>query len=187
MSSTSYHEPTALIVLSAISLGVAAVVAAWIMLDIIIRKGWRSMMLIMIPVYVINALYLWPITLWTYLKYGRPQIPESHKQKDRFEDTHQSELSHEERHSADGKYATEPSPRHHQDQQDADTHEGHEGHHGSDRPMFATVTIGVCHCGAGCVLGDVVGEWLVYGTHAAFGSPPRLLWAEYLVGKLFVY
>ena len=37
-------------------------------------------------------------------------------------------------------------------------------HHGSsDRPMFATITIAVCHCGAGCLLGDVVGEWLVYG------------------------
>ena len=25
-----------------------------------------------IPVYVLNALYLWLITIWTYLKYGRP-------------------------------------------------------------------------------------------------------------------
>lgn len=25
-----------------------------------------------------------------------------------------------------------------------------------DRPMFATVTVAVCHCGAGCLLGDIV-------------------------------
>merc|ERR1712227_1071718 len=53
--------------------------------------------------------------------------------------------------------------------------------------MFATVTVGVCHCGAGCVLGDIVGEWLVYGTNAAFGSPPRLLWAEMLVDFGFAF
>lgn len=28
-----------------------------------------------IPVYVLNALYLAPITLWTYLNYGRPNAP----------------------------------------------------------------------------------------------------------------
>ena len=31
--------------------------------------------LLRIPVYVINALYLWPITVWTYLKFGRPVVP----------------------------------------------------------------------------------------------------------------
>lgn len=44
------------------------------------------------------------------------------------------------------------------------------GHHmhdmGGDRPMWATVFVGVSHCGAGCVLGDLVGEWLIYGTGA---------------------
>ena len=39
----------------------------------------------------------------------------------------------------------------------------------------------VCHCGAGCVLGDVVGEWLVYGTNATING--RLLWTDYLVGE----
>jgi len=37
------------------------------------------------------------------------------------------------------------------------------------------------------VLGDIVGEWLVYGTNAAFGSPPRLLWAEMLVDFGFAF
>jgi hypothetical protein len=28
----------------------------------------------------------------------------------------------------------------------------------ANQPMFPTVTIAVCHCGAGCLLGDIVGE-----------------------------
>jgi hypothetical protein len=31
-------------------------------------------------------------------------------------------------------------------------------------PSWATILISVSHCGAGCVLGDLVGEWLVFGT-----------------------
>lgn len=46
--------------------------------------------------------------------------------------------------------------------------------------MFATVTVAVCHCGAGCVLGDVIGEWLVYGTGATING--ESLWVAYLVG-----
>lgn len=42
----------------------------------------------------------------------------------------------------------------------------HHEHHSSGRPMWATVTVGGMHCGAGCVLGDLVGEWLVFGTGA---------------------
>ncbi|KAK3065263.1 hypothetical protein LTS18_004021, partial [Coniosporium uncinatum] len=52
-------------------------------------------------------------------------------------------------------------------------------HNGSERPMFATVTVAVCHCGAGCVIGDVIGEWLVYGTNATIND--RTLWPEFLI------
>lgn len=60
--------------------------------------------------------------------------------------------------------------------------EGHKGHNmGCDRSMFAITTIGVCHCGAGCVLGDIIGEWIVYGSDATING--RALWSEFLVGK----
>lgn len=52
----------------------------------------------------------------------------------------------------------------------------------SSRPMFATVTVAVCHCGAGCLLGDIVGEWLVYGTDAKING--HHLWVAFLVGML---
>jgi hypothetical protein len=50
-----------------------------------------------------------------------------------------------------------------------------------ERPMFATITIAACHCGAGCLLGDIVGEWLVYGTNAQIHS--RSLYPCFLIGK----
>lgn len=57
----------------------------------------------------------------------------------------------------------------------------HMFHMMEDRPMFATVTVAVCHCGAGCLLGDIVGEWLVYGTNAQIDG--RMMWPEFLIGR----
>jgi hypothetical protein len=45
---------------------------------------------------------------------------------------------------------------------------------GPPRPLWATVLIGVSHCGAGCVIGDLVGEWLVFGTGITING--RDLW-----------
>lgn len=132
-----------------------------------------------IPVYVINALYLWPITVWTYLRYGRPVVPQ------RGEKTPSHCAHHPSRASADGEtaelaHSKEPSNLAPEGQMGGHHDEG--GHHygSGERPMFATITIAVCHCGAGCVLGDVIGEWLVYGTGVAING--RMLWAEYLIG-----
>ncbi len=57
--------------------------------------------------------------------------------------------------------------------------------HGSsaDRPMWATVLIGVAHCGAGCILGDLVGEWLVYGTGAMINGHD--IWPALLIDYAF--
>lgn len=63
-----------------------------------------------------------------------------------------------------------------------DNAKGSNGHHigMSSRPMFATVTVAVCHCGAGCLLGDIVGEFLVYGTNAKING--HHIWVELVVG-----
>lgn len=64
-----------------------------------------------------------------------------------------------------------------------DDKSGHEKYHiSSDRHMFATVTVSVCYCGAGCLLDDIVGEWLVYGIDIKIRG--RMLWAEFLIGAL---
>ena len=78
------------------------------------------------------------------------------------------------------------------DRMDRMDHEAinHSGmHHGTmhnmhmpspDQPMFPTVTIAVCHCGAGCLLGDIVGEWLVFGTNATLDG--KSIGPEFLIG-----
>lgn len=53
------------------------------------------------------------------------------------------------------------------------------GHsHPPEKPMWATIAVGVSHCGAGCTLGDIVAETLVFvlGLTVAGAS----LWSEYI-------
>jgi len=156
-------------------------------------------MAIMIPVYIINALYLWPITVWTYIKYGRPEMPEKKSNTaDRTETGEDDPLLHSyrrvnhgggnsggERHLDRSEPATGPRAG---DQvlNTADEHNSHGLEHGNnhhhmnaDRPMFATITIATCHCGAGCVLGDLVGEWLLYRFGATIGG--SMLYAAFIV------
>lgn len=119
---------------------------------------------------MINALYLWPITLWTYIQYGRPP---PRKKEDPAAETKEA---HHPPHATGG---GEEGEAHATEGGEA---EGGCSHHdmGSQRPMFATITVAVCHCGAGCVLGDIVGEWIVWGTDARIAG--RLLYTEFIVG-----
>jgi hypothetical protein len=55
-----------------------------------------------------------------------------------------------------------------------------EMHHSKSTPFYVSILIGVTHCGAGCVLGDIVGEWIVYGTNVSING--RSLWPEMLIG-----
>ena len=234
-----------------------------------------------IPVYIFNALYLAPITLWTYLKYGRPEKPDQnmkamdtgrepktevpdapHEHHDMSGHESMQMKMEEKSHDAnehshaqlklDGKLSetnhqigNNPGDHHHMDQGPGEAqmdHSQHEGHtmsemnymhhdmeaanmpeethmdthedqktekshemshidhgttdhgamnHGAmhnmhmpsaDQPMFPTVTIAVCHCGAGCLLGDIVGEWLVFGTNATLGS--LSIGPEFLIGTV---
>jgi len=72
---SSYTPPTALTVVSCIFLAIGALCLLFIAGDILLRRGWQSMMWIMIPVYIINACYLGPLAIYIYLKYGRPTKP----------------------------------------------------------------------------------------------------------------
>ncbi|KAK4551711.1 hypothetical protein LTR86_010947 [Recurvomyces mirabilis] len=224
-ATSSYTPPLALTIVSSISIGIAALVALWVLIDIILRRGWKSMMAVMIPVYVINALYLWPITLWTYLNFGRPpkrqrgQSMPSHcahhpphagggEEADKEHSTvggsndHEDPVRPEDTPSGGEGFSSSHDPEsasnhghsghEHGDHGDRDDehgdgneHGGHSHHYGggTERPMFATVTVAVCHCGAGCVLSDIIGEWIVYGANATING--RTLWVEYLIDFAF--
>lgn len=148
--------------------------------------------------YVVNALYLWPITLWTYLQYGRPPRLPRTANGNSASAGHDSSCA-ETKHAHCGQSSASYSgpDDHLEPTVDPDTGSGmqteatathssqshHHQHHASgERPLFATVTVAVCHCGAGCVIGDIIGEWLVYGTNATINGRP--LWPAYLIGKL---
>ena len=151
------------------------------------------MMAVMIPVYIINALYLWPITAWTYLKYGRPTAPLKTKDATKIAGEAAGSMDDPPKYSEECRRDIHSHSHNnqdgHHDQHDhhAMGHDHHAMHHGAQRSMFATVTIGVSHCGAGCVLGDIIGECIVYATGAAIGSPPQALWVEFLVDFGFAF
>lgn len=42
------------------------------------------------------------------------------------------------------------------------SHSGNHRHSAPGKPFFAAVGIGDTHCGAGCTLGDILSEWLVF-------------------------
>ncbi|KAL9608952.1 MAG: hypothetical protein Q9167_006236 [Letrouitia subvulpina] len=223
MHNMQYSPPLALTILSSISIGLGALAALCILVDIIMRRGWRLMMIIMIPVYVINALYLWPITFWTYVRFGRPEQPTP---LDNTTGSHCAAHDHGHHHVSSTRgsndiknHHTHGSPEppvpgaetahHHHDHENHDhssaasssdshksqtmrdeervvSHQHHDHHHHHStlqRSLFATITIAVTHCGAGCVLGDIVGEWLIYGTGATIAG--RELYAAFLIDFAF--
>ncbi len=49
----------------------------------------------------------------------------------------------------------------------------------SDKPSWSSVFVGVTHCGAGCTLGDIVGEWMVFLLGLTLAG--IALWPEFLV------
>jgi hypothetical protein len=69
----------------------------------------------------------------------------------------------------------------------------HHGHEGPKRPLWQAAIVGTTHCGAGCVVGDLIGEWAMFLTgFRLFGS--MLLTAfvvdfalAYAFGILFQY
>lgn len=166
-----------------------------------------------IPVWIINATYMGPVTLFLYYRYGRPTYAssdaespsrdqgnldkESHAEptpaEQNFHDRHE-QFTHSQHQSADSQShgcahdpssnhapaADEPSPTlssnpsqdiEKQPHRTVNTSDAPHCHTpSSPRPFWATVLIGVSHCGAGCVLGDLVGEWLVYGTAASING-----------------
>ncbi len=130
--------PQWLSILAYISLVVAGLCSAVIVLDIFAR-GYRQPMKVMEVVWPVTALYLGPFAVLGYLRWGRP-------------------LSDRWRHE-----------------------------HGStdDRPFWATVAVGVTHCGGGCTIGDIIGGWLVF--LAALQIAGLALFAEFAVDFMLAF
>jgi len=52
-------------------------------------------------------------------------------------------------------------------------------------PFWKIVFKAVTHCGTGCTLGDIIGEWIVFG--AALAIAGEALWPEYLLDFALAY
>jgi hypothetical protein len=98
-----------------------------------------------------------------------------------MEAAHKPGETHTENHGSGNEKPLKPHDMSHMDHGAMNHGKMHNMHMPStDQPMFPTVTIAVCHCGAGCLLGDIVGEWLVFGTNATLGG--RSIGPEFLIG-----
>ncbi|KAF2663893.1 hypothetical protein BT63DRAFT_430142 [Microthyrium microscopicum] len=200
-----YHPPEALTIIAGIFLVFGGLCGLIVLGDIIWRRGWKSMMLIMIPTYPITATYMGPVGLYLYFKYGRAADPKSLNASGMGHQHHagmamkdeeagsntENDMEH---HHGHDHAAMEHSTMDHStmDHSAVDhsapemtTHDIHMHHMpgDKDRPLWATILIGVSHCGAGCVLGDIVGEWLVYGTEATIRDHD--IWPCLLVSYAF--
>jgi hypothetical protein len=59
------------------------------------------------------------------------------------------------------------------------------GHHHGERPMWQATFSGAAHCGAGCALGDFIGDWISFAAgFTLFGS---FLGGRYLLAFLLAY
>jgi hypothetical protein len=117
------------------SLGIAAVCALAIVYDIL-AHGYHQPMAIMDAVWPITALYWGPVAAVAYFLRGRRESPQYMRR-------HGEEAG--DCASDEGKGDSESLPRY-------------------ARRAWWPISKGTSHCGAGCTLGDICGEWLVFVT-----------------------
>jgi len=53
------------------------------------------------------------------------------------------------------------------------------------KPFWQIVSVGVTHCGAGCTLGDIIAEWVVFWTSWTVAG--IALWHEYILDFALAY
>ncbi len=112
-------------------------------------------MWIMNVVWPINALYFGPVGLWAYFAIGR----KSTKQ-------HMEQMQQE-----------------HSDDKPKDPIKKAEQK--GMKPFRQIVAVGVTHCGAGCTLGDIIAEWMVFWTGWTIAG--ITLWPEYVLDFTLAY
>ena len=144
-----------------VSLAVAFACAGAILYDIIAR-GYRQQMAIMDWVWPITALYWGPVAAWFYVRRGKKTSP-------KWAAEHGVDL----------------------DAMKLDDGEDPAGSMPFARRNWWPVSMGVSHCGAGCTLGDIAGEWIVFATGftiAIFATEPaNTLVAAYALDFAFAW
>ncbi|WP_347558649.1 DUF4396 domain-containing protein [Robbsia sp. KACC 23696] len=131
----------------------------------IFKIGRRQAMGIMDAVWPLTMLYWGPIGLVAYAWFGRTKKPVK---------------------AAAHQKSSPPHHHHHE-------HTSGMSHGQAGKPMWQATFVGASHCGAGCALGDFIGDWFAFGIGLTiFGSAlgGTYLFAflsAYLFGILFQY
>lgn len=120
--------PTWLVIASWCSLALGFGCAGWIVFDIY-GRGHRQHMTVMEAVWPLTALYLGPLAVWAYRRFGMNGMA------------------------------------------------GHHQRHGGRR-RWTGIALSVTHCGAGCVLGDIIAEFVIFAPALTIAG--QALFAEYV-------
>jgi len=115
-------------------------------------------MWIMNVVWPVNALYFGPVGLWAYYVIGRKSA------KKRMEEMQE-----------DGKMGDKDEPK------DPVKRAEKKGM----KPFWQIVSVGVTHCGAGCTLGDIIAEWIIFWTSLTIAG--AAIWPEYILDFTLAY
>jgi hypothetical protein len=144
-------------ILAWIGLIVAFLCALFILWDIYIA-GHRQKMTIMEAVWPITALYLGVVGVWAYWTMGRETSNSPEKEKSQYRQS--------------GPVQTSPTSQ-------KDRENSHSHSNSKEKPFWQKVFVSVCHCGGGCTLGDIIGEWGIF--LLGFTIAGSALWSAYLV------
>ncbi|MDA4114729.1 MAG: DUF4396 domain-containing protein [Thaumarchaeota archaeon] len=136
---------------------VSAIACSLVIVYDVLVRGHRQTMSIMEYVWPITSLYLNLFGLWAYWKMGRP------------DSMRHSQMSME------NMQGMEMKPM-----------EAGQMHRMQKR-FWESVFVSATHCGAGCEIGDFVGEWLVFLLISGVVVAGSLLLTEYAVDFVFAY
>jgi hypothetical protein len=130
--------------------------ACALLISVDLLMGHRQPMAVMNLVWPITALYLGPLGLLAYWKLGR--VPgRARDEKMALALPGSQEKGH-------GKA---------------------QRHAGKERPFWQCVCVSDSHCGAGCTLGDILGEWFIF--LFALTLLGEMLWPEYIADFILAY
>lgn len=133
---TGSSIPLSIEIIAYVYLAIGFACALYIIYDIWVRRHYQ-MMSIMNVVWPITAWYLGPLALWSYWHIGHLSTKNQRETGTQGMD-HMSKL---------------PSSSH-----IISTHNDNRG----GKPFWESIFVSATHCGAGCTLGDIVSEWVVF-------------------------
>jgi cation transport ATPase len=158
----------ALTIISWISIALGAL--SFIIIYVDIQMGRYQGMTIMNIAWPVTALFMWPLVLFMYFKYGRAKpggevMDHSHHQHHEAAAKHEH---HEEKpehahcaHHAGHEEKTTHDHSHHEHHHDHD-HSHHHGEAEKKTPAFVNMYISSTHCASGCSIADIIGEASIF-------------------------